>query len=599
MSPDPSGEPAVSATEPLAGRYRILHPLGSGGMADVYLAEDLTLGRNVAVKVLKQQFAGDPEFVERFRLEAQAAALLSHANIVTVFDRGRAGDSWFIAMEYVGGETLKQRLRREGALEPEEAAATTMAVLAALREAHERHVVHRDVTSHNVLVDPAGRIKVADFGIARIGPSVLTRSGIMLGTTSYISPEQAQGKPADERSDLYSLGVVLFEMLTGRLPFSADSDVALALKHISEEAPDPRGVAADVPEPYCIVVRRALAKDPDRRYQTAADFAAALATAADLVRLEEAAADGYELDGGLTGATVVATAAATVQAAAAPDHAPTPVQAQAVEAPAPPAPPAAPPPDAPTQLAPREAGGAAPGRRPRPVKRRRHLLRWLIVLVVVAAAAGAGWAAYSLVVNGSVKVPPVVGHDETQAVASLRKRDLTWTTHHLYSDLGGAGVVIRQRPRGGVSVKRTTPVDLWVSLGPVHVPAPDVAGLTGAAAADQLQRSGLHVVRRKGASDTVGVGQVVRQYPAAGSTVARGDTVKIWVSTGRTKATVPDVIGLSSGDAGTQLQAAGFASKTDLVAGWGKIPGEVVDQVPAAGTRLRKGSEVVLKVAVF
>jgi hypothetical protein len=279
MSSDTTDDPMLQASALLAGRYRVERRLGGGGMADVYLAEDTRLGRLVAGKILKPHYAEDAEFVERFRVEAQATALLSHPNIVAVYDRAADGPPWYIAMEYVPGETLRERIRRDGALAPESAARTALAVLAALQAAHERHVVHRDVTSSNVLVDPDGRVKVADFGIARIGVSGLTRTGTMLGTSSYLSPEQAQGRVADERSDLYSLGVVLFEMLAGRVPFVADSDVAVALKHISEPAPDPRTLRPDVPPALAAVVLKALAKDAAQRYQTAAEFAAGITAA--------------------------------------------------------------------------------------------------------------------------------------------------------------------------------------------------------------------------------------------------------------------------------------------------------------------------------
>ena len=232
MSMDNTHGPS-SGDAPVPGdRYQVQRRLGGGGMADVYLAEDTRLRRLVALKVLKGQFADDAEFVERFRVEAQASAQLSHPNIVTVYDRAAQGPPWYIAMEYVPGESLKQRVKREGPLGVDEAVRITLAVLAALQAAHQQHIVHRDVTSANVLVDPAGRVKVADFGIARIGASALTRTGTMMGTSSYLSPEQAQGRTADERSDLYSLGAVLFELLTGRVPFVADSDVAVALQHV-------------------------------------------------------------------------------------------------------------------------------------------------------------------------------------------------------------------------------------------------------------------------------------------------------------------------------------------------------------------------------
>ena len=246
--PDARDAGATASGGPLLhGRYRLTEKLGSGGMADVFLAEDVRLGRHVAVKMLRAPFADDHEFVQRFRVEAQAAALLNHPNIVTVHDRGHDDGRWYLVMEYVRGETLKARLRREGRLAPPEAASIACDLLAALQAAHDRHIVHRDVTAQNVLLADDGRVKVADFGIARIGASELTRSGMMLGTCHYISPEQARGLPADERSDIYGAGVVLFEMLTGRVPFAADSDVAVALKHVNEGPPRPRDAGAGDP----------------------------------------------------------------------------------------------------------------------------------------------------------------------------------------------------------------------------------------------------------------------------------------------------------------------------------------------------------------
>ena len=290
---------AASVPNLLAGRYRIVSPLGSGGMADVYLAEDERLGRLVAVKVLKARLAADDEFLERFRIEARAAASLNHPSIVGVYDRGSADGATYIAMEYVTGESLKQRLRRDGALPQDEAVTIALAVLSALAAAHARRIVHRDVTSYNVMLDEGGRVVVTDFGIARMGDSALTRTGAMMGTSSYLSPEQAQGRQADERSDLYSLGVVLFEMLTGRVPFRGETDVAVAMQHVSTAPPNPRTLEPGVSEALAGVTMRALSKNPDDRFQTADEFAAALRTARRPGRA--VADDGVKAAGALAG----------------------------------------------------------------------------------------------------------------------------------------------------------------------------------------------------------------------------------------------------------------------------------------------------------
>lgn len=563
MSHDTSGDNADLASSPLDGRYRILSRLGSGGMADVYLARDESLGRLVAIKVLKERLAADAEFVERFRIEAQAAASLNHPAIVAVYDRGKAGATPYIAMEYVDGESLKQRLRRKGRLSPDEAAVTALAVLDALQEAHERHIVHRDVTSSNVLVDGSGRVKVADFGIARMGASALTRTGAMLGTSSYLSPEQAQGRSADERSDLYSLGVVLYEMLTGRLPFSGESDLAVAMQHVSAAPPNPRSLAPDVPEAYAAVVMKALSKQPADRYQSAEEFAAALRSARDGGHAAPAAAPRPPSATPALAATVVAA-----------DARPRPTDAATRYV---------------SEL--RQAPSAIP--------RRRRLRRWVALAAVIVVVAAGAWAVYALVLAPGAKAPGVIGRTRDEAVAALRKDGLRPVVHEVWADRYDAGIVAKQRPRAGAEVDDGSKVDLWVSRGPLHIPSPDLAGMRRAAATALLERESLSARKRKAATRNVPKGEIYRQQPAAGATVTRGDTVTFWVSSGPPMVTVPDVVGLSSGDAGAALEDEGFVVSIDLVAGWGEFPGDVVEQDPVAGSRLRKGDEVVIKVAVF
>src|SRR5918911_43412 len=252
------------------GRYRIVRKLGTGGMANVYLAEDQELGRRVAIKILNDRHAHDEQFVERFRREAKNAASLSHPNIVSIYDRGEAEGTYYIAMEYLDGRSIKELILSRGPAPARVAIDYARQILAALRFAHRNGIVHRDIKPHNALVDSEGRVKVTDFGIARAGAaSQMTEAGSIVGTAQYLSPEQARGTAVDQRSDIYSLGIVLYELLTGTVPFTGDTPVEIAMKHISETPVPPSERRPQVPRDLDLVVMRALAKDPIDRYQSA------------------------------------------------------------------------------------------------------------------------------------------------------------------------------------------------------------------------------------------------------------------------------------------------------------------------------------------
>src|SRR5688500_8572783 len=254
------------------GRYRISRKLGSGGMANVYLAQDEELGRRVAIKILDDRHARDDQFVERFRREAQNAAGLSHPNIVSIYDRGEAEGTYYIAMEHIEGRTLKELLVSRGPSPLGIAIDYTRQILSALRFAHRNGIVHRDIKPHNVIVDGEGRVKVMDFGIARAGSSQMTEAGSIIGTAQYLSPEQARGAPVDQTSDLYSTGIVLYELLTGTVPFTGDTPVEIAMKHLQQTPAPPSSHRPEVPRDLDYVVLRALAKDPSERYHTAEDM---------------------------------------------------------------------------------------------------------------------------------------------------------------------------------------------------------------------------------------------------------------------------------------------------------------------------------------
>src|SRR5213595_2319033 len=262
------------------GRYRIVRKLGAGGMANVYLAEDQELGRQVAIKILDGRHAADNSFIERFRREAKNAAGLSHPNIVSIYDRGEAEGTYYIAMEYLAGRSLKELIVSRGPTPVRIAIDYTRQILAAIGYAHRHGIVHRDIKPHNVVVDSDGRLKVTDFGIARSGASQMTEVGSIIGTAQYLSPEQAKGAPVDQRSDLYSVGVVLYELLTGVVPFSGDTPVEIAMKHLSSAPERPSAKRAEIPRDLDLVVLRALAKDPADRYQSAEEMDADLARVA-------------------------------------------------------------------------------------------------------------------------------------------------------------------------------------------------------------------------------------------------------------------------------------------------------------------------------
>src|SRR5918997_1695214 len=255
-------------------RYRLVRPLGSGGMADVYLAHDSILDRDIALKVMSTRYASDDEFVERFKREAQSAAALSHPNIVSIFDRGESEDgTYYIAMEYLPGGTLKDRIMSKGALPPRTAAAVALQIAEALQVAHERGVIHRDIKPHNILITESGDVKVTDFGIARAASSsTMTRTGSILGTAHYISPEQAMGEPVGPASDLYSLGIVLYEMLTGELPYDADTPLGIAMKHVNGRLRPPKEIDPSIPPGINAITCRLLAKQPEDRYASDAEL---------------------------------------------------------------------------------------------------------------------------------------------------------------------------------------------------------------------------------------------------------------------------------------------------------------------------------------
>jgi beta-lactam-binding protein with PASTA domain/predicted Ser/Thr protein kinase len=546
-----------------AGRYRVTRKLGGGGMADVYLAEDQELGRRVAVKILHERYANDDQFVERFRREATHAAGLSHPNIVSIYDRGETNGSYFIVMEYVEGRTLKELIRSRGPCPIPVAIAYTRQILAALRYAHRNGVIHRDIKPHNVIVDPEGVVKVTDFGIARAGPSQMTEEGAIIGTAQYLSPEQARGAPVDQTSDLYSTGIVLFELLTGQVPFSGETPVEIAMKHLSETPDPPSAQRKEVPTDLDLLVLRALAKEPPDRYQSAAAMDADLETVAHggHVPVETADAATMVLSGG-RGA-----------------DAPTAV----------------------TQLRRSRAvpPGFPPGYEP-PQPRRRMIWPWLLGFGALLAILVGGWFLVDTIrdqleASKPVSVPYVVALREANARNEITDASLKVRVNHVPSSDVEEGFVISQTPTQGTRVEKNTIVVIDVSTGKREVTVPSVVGQDDAAAIEELTRAGLdaHVVN---VSSDKEVGTVTGQSPTPGALVVEGTQVRINVSSGPKQVTVPAVLLLPYEQAVSELQRAGFkVSRIDVDSD--QANGLVVNQDPNGGATASQGSTVTLSVS--
>jgi len=511
-------------------------------MADVYRATDQLLGRTVAVKILHPQFAKDPVFIERFRLEAQAAANLNQPNVVNVYDWGIEDSTYYLVMEYVEGLNLKDIILRGGPLLPERAVEIAIAITGALEAAHTAGIVHRDIKPQNIICTSDDKVKVMDFGIARAtGGQAMTQTGTIMGTAQYISPEQAQGRVADPRSDLYSLGVVLYEMLTARVPFDGENPVSIAYKHVREDPLPPSMINPDVSPELEAVVMKALAKNPENRYRSAKEMRA-------------------DLERSLEGAPVHAT-----------------------------------------PVLPQDEAGATRAYAPASVRaaRPRRSRLWIIIPLVILILAGMGVGVWALVnATSGVKVPMVVGQTEEGARKLITAAGLQ--VGNIGKDFNSTvqkDLVASQDPGSGSKVSKGMRVDLVISKGPALVPVPDCRGLTQTEAEARLKQANLKVGTVSDEySTSVPSGKVSSQSPDPSSKVTEGTTVNLALSKGPETVVVPDVSGMTADAAAQQLKSVGLASNATEVTDATKTPGTVVAQDPAAGTKVSKGATVKLSV---
>jgi len=549
-------------------RYQIVRQIGAGGMARVWLADDRLLGRKVAVKILSDRYAGDPDFVERFRREASAAASLSHPNIVAVFDRGEAEGSYYIVMEYLPGPDLKEIIREHERLAPRHAVDAALQILAALSAAHKRDVIHRDIKPQNVIVSEDGQLKVTDFGIARAGDDAgMTEVGSVIGTAQYLSPEQARGDDVTTASDCYSAGIVLYEMLTGRVPFDGDKPVAVAMRQVNEPPIAPRLLNADIPAELDAIVMTALEKRPGSRYRTAEEFSKALLAVRD--RLPEPTGQQTQIMPPLEqGTSVLGPRTEATRVAPRPVPQQRPVPRQPVNVPPPP-----------------ETG------------RRRGLLIGLAVILLLAIVGGVA----ALLIAGrdsTVGVPDVANQPRAQAVETLTAAGFTTSISERYDPAVTKGLVIETDPAGGTRAKEGAQIQVLVSQGPEMIALPDVTGKPFEDARGELIAAGFKVAEpKREESRDVAEGLVISQNPAAAE-VPKGSTITLTVSSGVPQTTVPALSLLSQDEAEAKIADAGLKSAVVTRETNKRDPGLVVDQEPKANTTVDEGSTVTITISV-
>ena len=581
----------------LAGRYEVRSLIGRGGMAEVHLGFDTRLSRVVAIKMLRRDLAQDSIFQARFRREAQSAASLNHPNIVAVYDTGEeiiedaVGRSIavpYIVMEYVEGHTVKDLISDGTAVPINEAVEIVSGVLSALDYSHANHLVHRDIKPGNIMLTSDGKIKVMDFGIARAltdSQATMTQTNAVVGTAQYLSPEQARGETVDARSDLYSTGVVLFELLTGRPPFKGDSAVAVAYQHVEQIPPTPSSILSDIPDSLDRVVLKALAKNREDRYPTAAAMLSDLQRVSRGLDVAAPPADSWATEvlptSGMGGAQ---TAATTPMSAVAPRGGGQAMAATSTSLP----------PVAERADAAEEASKA---------RKRRTAIIASVVVIALLLIGGSVWAlTRRAAAPETVAVPTVVGLSQANAKAQIEAAGFVWELNpeKVASDSVEEGSVASTDPAGGTQAEKGSTVRVTISSGPDSVVLPDnLVGMTPEDARKAIETLGLkwELDSSKVASDTVAEGKVAQTNPSPGSKVKAGQTIRVYLSSGSDEVEVPDLSGMSQDQARSALKAVGLELGNVTSVDSEKDKDRIVAQDPVTGTKVKKGTTIGVSVS--
>lgn len=558
----------------LARRYELQELIGGGGMADVYKAQDKLLDRAVAVKILHQQYANDAEFVEKFRREATAAAKLAHPNIVNIYDVGEDGGSQYIVMEYVSGPTLKEVIQQKGCLEPIEAVRIAKEIASALESAHRNNLVHCDIKPHNILVMPDGHIKVTDFGIARaVSASTMTYSGSVMGSVHYFSPEQAKGTVITTKSDVYSLGVVLYEMLTGQLPFNGETSVSIALKHLQEEPVPIRQLNPSIPPVLEAIVQKAMSKDP-------ADRPSSTELYADLNQAKAMLAD--------RGTSQEAVSNDPFATRMIPRITPEMMAEQRSERPA--NKPIGSREDYQPQYQPQEE---------KSIFKSKSFIAVLVGILLMGFFVGSFLSFGKFWSSAEINVPDVVGKSSVVAQQILEDKNLRVKIVEANDDSVPAGQVVSQYPEAGAKVKEQRLVTITVSKGGQELTMPDLKSMSRSNAEEKLKKMGLKLGAVFEENSKEPAGTVINQDPRSGSKITKGQTVDITVSLGEKKKeiTVQNYIGLSVDSAKSNLEANGLSLGGISEEASTRPKGTVIGQSPSAGSTTTEGGSVSLIIS--